>query len=81
MNFTARARNFWACVSITFNQAVHFGNAPYPLSFSETCYLRQDKRRYSIGMKVVDGIFKLFGEFEHCKNSYINGMVERRRYT
>jgi len=81
MTFAQRARNFWACVSITFNQAVHFGAAPYPLSFSETCYIRQYAVQYRIGMKVVDAIFRLFGEHQHCRNAYINGMEARRFYT
>ncbi len=80
MNFSARARNFWACVSITFNQAIHFGNAPYPLSFSETCFLRSKQRRYKIGMAIVDFLFSLAGETEHCERSYINGCKERARY-
>ena len=81
MTFGQRARNFWACVSITFNQAVHFGAAPYPLSFSETCYIRQYMLRYSIGMKVVDFLFRLFGEHDHCRNAYLSGIEARRYYT
>ena len=81
MTFGQRARNFWACVSITFNQAVHFGAAPYPLSFSETCYMRQDQRRYRVGKEVVDFIFRLFGEHDHCRNSWNKGIEARRYYS
>jgi len=81
MNFARRARNFWSCVSIVFNQAIHLGNAPYPLSFSETCYIRQDRKRYRIGLLLVDTIFDLFGEHDHCKRSWVVGIEARRRYT
>ena len=81
MTFGQRARNFWACVSITFNQAVHFGAAPYPLSFSETCYIRQDQRRYRIGRYTVDAIFSLFGEDQHCMKAWIRGIEARRYYS
>ena len=76
-----RLRNFWACVSITFNQVIHLGNAPYPLSLSETCYIRQYAVQYRIGLKVIDFLFGLFGELEHCKQSYLKGMEARRYYT
>lgn len=80
MNFAKRARNFWSCVSICFNQMVHFGNAPYPLSFSETCYMRRAQKRYRLSMRLVDSIFWWFGEPEHCKQAYIKGRVARRKY-
>ena len=81
MRFEERARNFWACVSICFNQAIHWGAAPYPLTLSETCYLRQYKKRYSIGMWIIDTTFELFGEYRHCRNAWCKGMEQRRMYT
>lgn len=80
MSLASRARNYWACVSILFNQAVHFGGAPYPLSFSETCYIRRNQRRYAFGMRVVDSIFALFGELDHCEKAWYSGCSERARY-
>ena len=80
MTFSERARSFWGCVSICFNQAVHFGAAPYPLSFSETCYMRQYKKRYRYALVVVDSIFFFFGEDDHCKQAWIKGMAARRLY-
>ena len=78
MRFTDRARNYWACVSILFNQTLHFGGAPYPLTLSETCYARQGMLRYDVGMLLIDSFFELFGEYNHCRNAYIKGLEARR---
>ena len=81
MTFAQRARNYWACVSILFNQTIHFGAAPYPLTFSETCYLRCGQWQYACGMFVVDSLFALFGEYDHCKKAYIQGQQDRGFYS
>ena len=80
MTFKERARNFWGCVSICFNQAIHWGGAPYPLTLSETCYIRQCDKRYRFGVVVIDGLFSLFGEHDHCRKSWIKGAQARRYY-
>lgn len=71
--FAARTRNYWAVVSQLFNQTVHFGGAPYPLTFSEMCHLNSDRLQYRIGRAIVDGLFSLFGEHDHCAKSFRNG--------
>ena len=81
MRFSDRARNYWACVSILFNQTLHFGGAPYPLTLSETCYMRQDVLRYAVGMRMIDTLFELFGEYHHCRNAYRKGLQQRRYYS
>lgn len=79
MTFAYRARAYWACVSILFNQTVHFGGAPYPYTFSETCYIRRNRWQYRLGQVVVDSIFRLFGERDHCEMSYLVGKAFRAK--
>jgi hypothetical protein len=79
MSFWYRARAFWACVSILFNQIVHFGGAPYPYTFSETCYLRRHMLRYAIPRAIIDFVFSLFGEADHCRLSYETGRAFRAK--
>ena len=79
MSFTYRARAWWACLSILFNQTVHFGGAPYPYTFSETCYLRQHMLRYYIPRVIIDFVFALFGEAGHCQLSYETGRAFRQK--
>lgn len=71
--FAARTRNYWAVVSQLLNQTLHFGGAPYPLTFSEMCHLNQHRLRYRVGRVIVDGLFSLFGEDDHCAKSFRNG--------
>lgn len=79
MRFSYRARAYWACVSILFNQTLHFGGAPYPYTLSETCYLRRHRLRYRIGRAIIDSIFSLFGEDDHCELSYYTGRAFRAK--
>jgi hypothetical protein len=79
MSFWYRARAWWACLSILFNQTVHFGNAPYPYTFSETCYLRRHLLRYAICRAIIDSVFKLFGEKDHCELSHYVGRSFRAK--
>ena len=79
MSFTYRARAYWACVSILFNQTLHLGGAPYPYTLSETCYLRRHRLRYRIGQVIIDSVFSLFGEHDHCQLSYETGRIFRAK--
>lgn len=79
MTFGQRARNYWACVSILFNQTLHFGGAPYPYTLSETCYIRRDRLRYRVGQVIIDSVFILFGESDHCEMSYRMGQHYRAK--
>lgn len=79
MSFAYRARAYWACVSILFNQTLHFGGAPYPYTLSETCYLRRHRLRYAIGRAIIDSVFRLFGEPDHCELSYMVGQSFRAK--
>lgn len=79
MSFAYRARAYWACVSILFNQTLHFGGAPYPYTLSETCYLRRHRLRYRIGRAIIDYVFSLFGEDDHCELSYLTGRAFRAK--
>lgn len=79
MTFGERARNYWACVSILFNQTLHLGGAPYPYTLSETCYLRRHRLQYRIGQVIIDSLFLLFGEYDHCEMSYEVGRSYRAR--
>ena len=79
MSFAYRARAYWACVSILFNQTLHFGGAPYPYTLSETCWLRRHRLRYAIGRAIIDSIFSLFGEDDHCELSYMVGKSFRAK--
>ena len=66
-------------MSIMFNQTLHLGNAPYPYTLSETCYIRRNIRRYAIGRALIDAIFEWFGEYDHCELSYRVGNEFRKR--
>lgn len=79
MSFHYRARAYWACVSILFNQTLHFGGAPYPYTLSETCWLRRHRLRYAIGRAIIDSVFRLFGEDDHCEMSYMVGQAFRAK--
>lgn len=79
MRFKERARNYWACVSILFNQTLHLGGAPYPYTLSETCWLRRDRLQYAVGRAIIDSLFELFGEYDHCEMSYYVGRSYRAR--
>ena len=72
-----RLRAWFACFSILLNQTVHLGNAPYPYTFSETCYIRRHILRYAICRAIIDGIFSLFGEDDHCQLSHTVGQSFR----
>ncbi len=54
-----RLRAWFATLSILFNQTVHLGMAPYPYTFSETCYLRQHLLRYRVCRFTIDFVFSL----------------------
>jgi len=79
MNFRYRLRAWAATVSIMFNQTLPLGNAPYPYTLSETCYIRRNIRRYAIGRALIDAIFEWFGEYDHCELSYRVGDEFRKR--
>lgn len=79
MNFRYRARAYWACVSILFNQTLHLGNAPYPYTLSETCWMRRHRLRYAMGRAIIDSVFSLFGEHDHCELSYMVGQSFRAK--
>ena len=79
MNFTYRLRAWAATVSILFNQTLHLGNAPYPYTLSETCFIRRHIRRYAIGRALIDAVFEWFGEYDHCELSYTVGNEFRKR--
>ena len=79
MNFTYRLRAWAATVSIVFNQSIHLGNAPYPYTLSETCFIRRHIKRYAIGRAIIDYIFEKFGEYDHCELSYEVGNAFRKR--
>lgn len=79
MNFKYRSRAYWACVSILFNQTLHFGNAPYPYTLSETCWLRRHRLRYAVGRAIIDSVFSFFGEDDHCELSYMVGQSFRAK--
>ena len=79
MNFSYRLRAWAATVSIMFNQTLHLGNAPYPYTLSETCWIRRYRRRYAVGRCIIDGIFEFFGEADHCELSYYVGQSFRAK--
>ena len=79
MNFGYRLRAWAATVSILFNQTLHLGNAPYPYTLSETCWIRRYRTRYAIGKAIIDSIFKLVGEDDHCELSYYVGQSFRAK--
>jgi len=79
MNFGYRLRAWAATVSIMFNQTLHLGNAPYPYTLSETCYIRRSIGRYAVGRAIIDCIFEKFGEYDHCELSYEVGNAFRKR--
>ena len=66
-------------MSILFNQTLHFGGAPYPYTFSETCWLRQGRLHYDVARGIIDTFFELFGEYNHCEMSYYIGRAYRAR--
>jgi hypothetical protein len=74
-----RLRAWFATLSILFNQTVHLGMAPYPYTFSETCYLRQHLLRYRVCRFTIDFVFSLFGEDGHCMLSYETGKAFRAK--
>ena len=74
-----RIRTWWACVSILFNQTIHLGNAPYPYSLSETCWIRRHRLRYAIGRAIIDTIFRVFGEADHCELAFYTGRAYRAK--
>ncbi len=74
-----RLRAWFATLSIFFNQTVHLGMAPYPYTFSETCYLRQHLLRYRVCRFAIDFVFSLFGEADHCMLSYETGKAFRAK--
>lgn len=74
-----RLRAWFATLSIFFNQTVHLGMAPYPYTFSETCYMRQHLLRYRVCRFAIDFVFSLFGEDEHCMLSYETGKTFRSK--
>ena len=75
-----RVRTLFAAWSVLFNQVVHLGNAPYPLSFSETCFIRRNRWQYRLCLLAIDGIFSLFGELDHCEKAWYIGYSHRSRY-
>lgn len=79
MNFSYRIRALAATVSILFNQSIHLGNAPYPYTLSETCWIRRYRRRYAVGRRIIDSIFEFFGEADHCELSYYVGQSFRAK--
>jgi hypothetical protein len=79
MTFGYRVRAWWACVSILFNQTLHLGGAPYPYTLSETCWLRRHRLRYAVGRAIIDSVFRLFGEKDHCELSYMVGQSFRAK--
>jgi hypothetical protein len=79
VSFAYRARAYGACVSILFNQTLHLGGAPYPYTLSETCWLRRHRLRYSVGRAIIDNVFRLFGEADHCELSYMVGQSFRAK--
>lgn len=79
MTLKYKVRVYWACVSILFNQTLHFGGAPYPYTLSETCYLRRHRLRYRIGQVIIDSVFSLFNEYDHCELSYYTGQSFRAK--
>lgn len=74
-----RLRAWFATLSILFNQTVHLGMAPYPYTFSETCYLRQHLLRYRVCRQTIDFVFSLLGEDDHCMLSYETGKAFRAK--
>lgn len=74
-----RVRTWWACVSILFNQTIHLGNAPYPYSLSETCWLRRHRLRYAVGRAIIDSVFSVLGEDDHCELAYYTGRAYRAK--
>jgi len=79
MSWTYRVRAYWACVSILFNQTLHLGGAPYPYTLSETCYMRRHRLRYAVGRAIIDTVFRVFGEHDHCELSYYTGRAFRAK--
>jgi hypothetical protein len=79
MTLGYRLRAWSACVSILFNQTLHVGNAPYPYTLSETCWLRRHRLRYAIGRAIIDSVFSLIGEEGHCELSYYVGQSFRAK--
>jgi hypothetical protein len=80
MNFGYRLRAWAATVSIVFNQTLHLGNAPYPYTLSETCWIRRHITRYAVGRAIIDGIFKaMLREADHCELSYYVGQSFRAK--
>jgi len=79
MSLTYRLRAWFACLSILFNQTIHLGNAPYPYTLSETCYLRRHLLRYRVARAIIDSVFRLFGERDHCELSYYVGRSFRAK--
>ncbi len=74
-----RVRTWWACVSILFNQTLHLGNAPYPYSLSETCWIRRHRLRYAVGRAIIDYVFSALGEDDHCELAYYTGRAYRAK--
>ena len=74
-----RIRTVFAAWSCLFNQVVHLGNAPYPYSFSETCWLRRHRLQYQVARAIIDNVFSLFGEENHCELSYYVGQSFRAK--
>lgn len=79
MSIAYRIRSWWACLSILWNQTVHLGGAPYPYTFSETCYLRRHRLRYRVARAIIDFVFNLFGEADHCELSHYVGNAFRAK--
>lgn len=79
MSLWYRVRAYFACVSILFNQTVHLGGAPYPYTFSETCWLRRHRLQYRVCRAIIDSVFRFFGENDHCELSYYTGRAFRMK--
>lgn len=81
MTIRDRVRTYLAVWSMVFNQTVHLGGAPYPLTFSETCFIRDGQRRYRYARIAIDTFFRLLGERNHCANAFAAGVLARRALT
>jgi len=75
-----RLRAWLATISILVNQTLHLGNAPYPYTLSETCWVRRHRTRYAVGKALIDGFFKaMLREGDHCELSYYLGQSFRAK--
>lgn len=58
--------NQLVAADIVINAAI--GGSPYE-TISERCWRHRDHWAAAAAVKLIDGIFRLFGQTDHCKNS------------